>query len=515
MSGREKTFLCTGVVCGLVAALAIYGTKQYMTSRTKAFEITSQPGVAPNTPESQAPEPSSQSAVAIALTPDEQSSIGVETWEVKRQTIRREIVAPGKVAEAETGIGTISARIGGRIEKLFLNVTGESVSREQPVASIYSPDVLASTEEYKLALENRQRLTASKEPPAIKQAEELVQASRRRLELWGLTAEQIDAITPTADPAVKITTYSSVAGIITKRNVAEGQYVKEGDVLYTVADLSTVWVQADIFEPDIPQVRNGMDAKITSPVLGNGALHGTISFLQPSIDPQTRTMMVRIQVANPGMRLRPGMFVQVSANPALASDTVAVPREAVLNTGKEQVVYVAKDNGVFERRSIDADTAGDEYYSVKKGLSLGERVVTKGNFLIDSQTRLTGSITGMFGGSKAFGTESAQAPSQNYTVALQPQTSPPKGGSEGMFRVTVTGPDGKPVSDAQVKVTLVMPAMPSMGMGEMRSSINLTWNGSEYAGSGPIAMAGPWNVTVEASRNGQLLGVYRSRFDAK
>src|SRR5262249_13787550 len=144
---------------------------------------------------------------------------------------------------------------------------------------------------------------------------ELIQASRRRLELWGLTSEQIDAITPTADPAVKITVYSSVAGIVTKRNVAEAQYVKEGDVLYTVTDLSTVWVQADIFEPDIPDVRTGMDAKITSLVLGSEALHGTISFLQPSIDPQTRTMMVRIQVTNPGMQLRPGMFVQVYANP--------------------------------------------------------------------------------------------------------------------------------------------------------------------------------------------------------
>jgi RND family efflux transporter MFP subunit len=516
MTGRDKRWLFTGVVCGLLAALAIYGTRQYMTLRTKTVEMASQPGGAPNTPESQPPESSLQSPVAIALTPNEQNSIGVETWEVKRQTIRKEIIAPGKVAEAETGIGTISARIGGRIEKLFLNVTGESVSRGQPVASIYSPDVLASTEEYKLALENRQRLVASKEPQAIAQADELIQASRRRLELWGLTVEQINATTPTADPAVQITVYSSLAGIVTKRNVAEGQYVKEGDILYTVTDLSTVWVQADVFERDIPAIRNGMDAKITSPVLVGETLHGTITFLQPSIDPQTRTMMVRIQVANTGMRLRPGMFVQVSANPPLAPDTIAVPRAAVLNTGKEQVVYVAKDNGVFERRPIEAETAGDEYYSVTKGLSLGERVVTKGNFLIDSQTRLTGSITGMFGGSKAFGTEvSSQAPSENYTVALKPQPSPPKGGSEGMFRVTVTGPDGKPVSDAQVKVTLVMPAMPSMGMGEMRSSINLTWNGSEYAGSGPIAMAGPWNVTVEASRNGQLLGVYRSRFDAK
>lgn len=514
MTRREKRLVLTGILFGAAIAVGIYATRQYFVARTKTTEPMPQ---AVATPEPPAPEPASDAPVAIALTPDEQRSIGVETTEVKRQTVRKEILAPGKVAEPETGISTISARISGRIEKLFLNVTGENVSQGQPVASIYSPDVFASAEEYKLALENRQRLSASKESQALMQADGLIQASRRRLELWGLRPEQIDAIPSAEPPAAQITIYSSIGGVVTKRNVAEGQYVKEGDILFTVTDLSTVWVQADVFESDIPAVRSGMDARILSPALAGGALRGTISFLQPSVDPQTRTMTARIQVPNPGMRLRSGMFVQVSFNVPLALDTVAVPRDAVLNTGKEQVVYVAKENGVFEKRAIEAEAVGDEYYSVTKGLRTGERVVTKGNFLIDSQTRLTGNITGMFGGSKAFGAE-AQSPQEappNYTVALRPEPSPRKGGSDGMFRVLVTGPDGKPVSDAQVQVTLLMPAMPAMGMGEMRSSINLIWNGSEYSGSGPIAMAGSWNVTVEARRNGQLLGVDRSRLDAK
>jgi multidrug efflux pump subunit AcrA (membrane-fusion protein) len=517
MNRRDKNLLATGILVGVALAAVLYGARQYVTARAKT-EALPQTGTATVTaPEPQEQQPLSDSQVAIALTPQEQQSIGVETTEVKRQTVRKEILAPGKVVEPETGVGTISARISGRIEKLFLNVTGESVSQGQPVASIYSPDLFASAEEYKLALENRQRLNASKESQAITQADELIHASQRRLELWGLTPEQIDAIPSAVPPAVQVAIYSSIAGVVTKRNVAEGQYVKEGDILFTVTDLSTVWVQADVFESDIPAVSSGMDARIISPALAGGTLRGTINFLQPSVDPQTRTMTARIQVSNPGMRLRPGMFVQVSLNAPLASDTVAVPRSAVLSTGKEQVVYIAKDNGVFEKRSIEGEAVGDEFYSVTKGLRPGERVVTKGNFLIDSQTRLTGNITGMFGGSKAFGSEaqSTQTPSQNYTVTLRPESSPPKGGSDGMFHVTVAGPDGKSVSDAQVRVTLVMPAMPSMGMGEMRSSINLIWNGSEYSGSGPIAMAGSWNITVEASRNGQILGVYRSRFDVK
>jgi hypothetical protein len=179
-------------------------------------------------------------------------------------------------------------------------------------------------------------------------------------------------------------------------------------------------------------------------------------------------------------------------------------------------VYVEEEGGTYERRSIETSAITDEYYAVARGLEAGERVVTHGNFLIDSQTRLSGAMSGMFGGSKAFGAESTAAGSQsNYSVSLRSDPTPAKGGDEETFHVTVTGPDGKPVTDAQVQLTLLMPAMPAMGMGEMRSSVTLTWKGTEYVGGGTIPMAGSWNITVEARRGGQVLGVYRSRLDAK
>ncbi len=466
MNRTEIRWLLAGLLIGGIAAVSIFIGRAYMVSRQKPPAVAAQ--AMPDTSVTAQGEPqTSDSRIAVELSEAEQKMIGVQTVEVQRQTIRKEIAAPGKVAEPETGIGAVSARIGGRIDKLLVNVTGESVARGQTVALIYSPEVFTAGEEYKLALENRQRLSASKEEQAITAADELVRASRRRLELWALTGQQIDEIASSSEPSIQIAIYSPMSGIVTKRNVAEGQYVKPGDVLFEVADLSTVWVQAGIFESDIPLIRNRQTAKITAPTL-------------------------------------------------LGSDVAAVPRSAVLETGKEKVVYVAKGNGVFEKRSVEGSGASDEYYAVTKGVEPGERVVTHGNFLIDSQTRLTGNITGMFGGSKAFGTEAPPAaPEAKYTVALRSEPSPPKGGSEGTFHVTVTGPDGKPVSDAQVQVTLVMPAMPAMGMGEMRSSVRLAWNGSEYTGSGPVAMAGPWNVTVEARRGGDLLGVYRARFDAK
>src|SRR5262249_17949131 len=197
--------------------------------------------------------------------------------------------------------------------------------------------------------------------------------------------------------------------------------------------------------------------------LADSPVQGTVSYLQPAVDPQNRTMTARIHVTNPQMRLRPGMFVQVSLETPLGTDVIAVPRSAVLDTGKEKVVYVAKANGVFEKRSIEASVAGDDYYAVTRGVGPGDRVVTHGSFLIDSQTRLSGTITGMFGGSKAFGGAGANTPApangSNYTVTLQSEPAPPKGGSEGTFHVKVTSPDGKPVTDAQVRVTMVMPAM--------------------------------------------------------
>jgi RND family efflux transporter MFP subunit len=515
MSSQRKS-LTAGVLIGLLIAASIYSVRQNVLSRRAGSSPVTEaaaPSPAPKGAANQTPDTSA----SVQLTAEEQKSIGVETIEVKRQNVRKEINAPGRVNEAETGIGIISTRIGGRIDKLFLNITGETVSRGQAVALIYSPEVFTAAEEYKLALENRQRLSASKESEALSEADALIQASKRRLELWGLTELQIENIPKTSDSALQLTIYSSISGVVTKRNVTEGQYVKEGDALYTITDLSSVWIQADIFESEIPLIRNGQTAKISTPGLRNGSLQGVVSFLQPAVDPQTRTMTARIQVSNPQMRLRPGMFVQVSLQAPIGAETVAVPRSAVLDTGKDKVVYVVKGDGLFEKRVIEAEAVGGDYYGATKGIQTGERVVTHGNFLIDSQTRLTGSITGMFGGSKAFAADNAPpagTPS-SYTLTLQAEPAVPKGGSEGTFHVKVTGPDGKPVGDARVQMQLLMPAMPSMGMGEMRSSIDFMWNGSEYVGKGPIAMAGPWNVTVEARRNGQLLGVYRSRFDAK
>ena len=171
-----------------------------------------------------------------------------------------------------------------------------------------------------------------------------------------------------------------------ERKVTQGQYVREGDVLYTVADLSTVWVKADVYEADLPRVRTGQSVEIAAEMLPT-KLSGRVNFIEPMLNPQTRTVPVRIQVANPGLRLRPGMFVNATFTTTGGQEVLAVPRSAVLDAGTRKLVYVARENGVFEQRQVKLGAAGEEFYPVLSGVKEGERVVTHGSFLIDSQDR--------------------------------------------------------------------------------------------------------------------------------
>jgi membrane fusion protein, copper/silver efflux system len=453
-------------------------------------------------------------AASVQMTADEQHSIGLLTAVVERHVVRRELLAVARVDEPETRLANISTRVGGRIDMLHVDFTGQAVRRGQPIAEIYSPEILSSAEEYRLALENRKRLAASAESEAISGADDLIAASRRRLELWGLTPQQVDMIATSGKPQIDLTIFSAANGIVTERKVTQGQYVNAGDVLYTVADLSRIWVKADIYEADLPQVHVGQAVQITSESAPGAKLRGQVNFLEPMVNGQTRTTVARIEVANPGMRLRPGMFVQVRF--ALSGQhTLAVPRSAVVDTGTRKLVYVAKGNGVFEAHEVQLGAVGDDYYPVMSGLNEGDRIVTEGNFLLDSQTRISGSMSGMFGGSKEFNQQKAAPESGQWKVSFRSDPATPQGGSEAAIHVSVQDATGKPVTDAHVQVTLFMPPMPAMGMGEMRAAATLTASGSEYAGRIKVPTPGTWTVTVEVSRGGQLLTSYRSSLNAK
>ena len=525
MNPNNRKFLFLGLLIGIVAAVLVgfaVRTIDHRWHQQAATAAGADSSASVSNPSESQPSMNSgtEPGSTVELSEDEQKMAGVQITEVSRKPLMTEISAFGRVEDPESRLSTISARVAGRIEKLYLQYTGQNVERGQAIAEIYSPELLSASEEYKLALDSRNQLHAAAEPDAIRAADDLIAASRRRLELWGMTPGQIEHIAAgQGHPAVTI--YSTTSGTVVERKVAQGQYVNAGDPLYSVADLSTVWVKADVCESDLAQIRPGQSVEITSDALSGKTIHGSVEFIEPKAATETRTVPVHVHVANPGMRLRPGMFVRAVFS-LHQENAVVVPRSAVLDTGTRKLVYIAKADGVFEAREIQTGTPNNDLFPVISGLKPGERVVTNGNFLIDSQTRLSGGMTGLFGGSKEFGDhpasaggspESLQANANTAKLTYRIDPDPLKGAAPAKITVQLLDA-GKPVADAQVKITLVMPAMPSMSMPEMRASAELSWNGKEYSGVIDVPIAGPWNTTLEATRNGHVLASQHVRLTA-
>lgn len=509
MTPRESRIL---IVAGLIAAALAVGGYKLGTRRVAPASAAVQPAAATS-------QPSAATAAtpdAVQLTPEEERSISLKTAEVMHQELHNEIVTVGKVDEAETRLAAISARVGGRIEKLLVTFTGQSVSRGQPIAEIYSPDLLNAAQEYRLALDNRKRL-AQAQPDAVAQADELIASSRKRLELWGLTPAQLDKLAADPNAGARVTLYANASGVVTERKVSEGQYVNAGDTLFTVADLSTVWVKLDVYEPDLRLVRAGNAVEMTSDATP-GKLRGRIDFIDTTVNHDTRTASLRVQVANPGMRLRPGMYVRGTIFAAPQMELV-VPRSAIIDTGTRTLVYVARGNGVYEAREVRAGEASGNVVPIYDGLNHGDKVVSEGSFLVDAQTRISGGMTVAFGGAKDFGGNGKQAaaaaPAGEAKLEFLVSPDPPKGDAPITYRVRLTGANGQPIADAQVRVDILMPAMPSMNMGEMKTGENLKWTGAEYTAVGNMPMAGSWQVTVTAARNGQTLATYKTRLNAR
>jgi Cu(I)/Ag(I) efflux system membrane fusion protein len=522
---NNRQSLLVGLGIGLLIAVAVGGavTTIVHASRqhpTPAATFDREP--AATAPEKSQPtmDSGTEPGSTVELSEDDQKAAGVQISEVLHQRLTTEVGAFGRVEEPEARLSTISARAAGRIDKLYLQYTGQNVQRGQAIAEIYSPELLSASEEYKLALDSRNQLKAAAEPEAIQAADELVSASRRRLELWGMTPQQIEQIAA-GHSNPDVTVYSSASGTVVERKVTQGQYVNAGDMLYSVADLSTVWVKADVYESELPQIRAGQPVQITSDALSGKTIHGNVEFIEPQASVETRTVPVHVHVANPGMRLRPGMFVRAVFNER-QENVLVIPRSAVLDTGTRKLVYVAKPNGVFEAREVQTGTPNNDLFPVISGVKPGERIVTNGNFLIDSQTRLTGGMTGLFGGSKEFGDhqtpgggtpETSSVKAAKITYRTDPD--PLQGAAPAKFYVQLVDATGNSIADAQVSVTLVMPAMPSMNMPEMRAAANLSWTGKEYTGTINVPTAGSWTTTIEGTRGAQVLASQHVRLTAR
>ncbi len=334
-------------------------------------------------------------AGSVMISPQKQQLIGVRTATVKRQRVQRKIRAVGRVAFDETKVSHIHTKVTGYIEDVFVDFVGKAVKKGDPLFTIYSPELVSTQQEYLIALRGKKYLGDASFPEISNGADSLLRAARERLRLWDVSDDEVQALEKEGKVKRTLTMYSPASGIVTERAVfPRGRYVTPDMDLYTIVDLSTAWVLADIYEYEMAYVRAGQTATMRLSYFPGKSYVGKVAYINPTVDPKTRTAKVRLELPNPDLELKPEMFADVELEIDYGTQVV-VPQEAVLDAGTEQVVFVAHGDGYFEPRKIQAGATVGDQVIVLDGLRPGETIVTSGNFLIDSESRLKSAMGGM------------------------------------------------------------------------------------------------------------------------
>ena len=330
----------------------------------------------------------------VAISSARQQLMGVTTAKAEYRAFDQTVRSYGQVTMDETRLLHVHVRTNGWIQKVFVDYTWQQVKQGDPLFTFYSPDLLATEQEYLLALRARDSLAKSSFSEVAKGGASLLEAARRRLELWDLTEEQIHEIELSGKPARDITVYAPATGYVADRKAFPNQYVSPEMDIYQIVDLSSIWAEGEIYESDAPAVTLGQEAVLTTEALPNTALRGRLTFIAPTVKPDTRTITVRMEFPNTGLKLKPGMFVNVELHRGLGR-RLTVPVDAVLDSGAHQHVFVDRGKGVFEPRTVTVGTRNGDYAVILSGLRAGEQVVTRANFLIDSESNLRQSVEGM------------------------------------------------------------------------------------------------------------------------
>ena len=329
----------------------------------------------------------------LQLSPERQQMIGLKLGTVERRRLSKTIRAVGRVDYDEKRLVTVSPKIGGWIEDLYVDFTGRQVKKGEPLLTIFSPELLAAQEEYLVALKAKKELGKSRFPEVAGSGNTLAEAARRRLRLLDISEEQIRGLEKSGQARRTLTLFAPYSGVVVERQAYKGMNVMPGQALFKLADLSVVWINADIYEEDLPFIRQGQQASVSLSYLPGESLTGRVVYIYPFLDPKTRTVRVRLELPNPEGRLKPEMYAQVRIESDLGPRLV-VPEGAVIDTGARQVVFVARQAGTFERREIRVGVKDENYVEVLSGLMAGDRVVTSANFLIDSESRFKEAVGG-------------------------------------------------------------------------------------------------------------------------
>jgi RND family efflux transporter MFP subunit len=496
-----RRLFIAAVILDIVLAMGAYWIWRSLRPVSKAQVPAEHPpmeGFAINTP----PEGSTPPLSPVELTPERMQSIGVRTGRVEYKNIETDIRATGSVDVDERRIAYVQTRYPGWIKDVSVNATYQFVKKGQPLFTIYSPELVASEQEYLLAKANLQRVSQSSVQGVSSGADTLLHAARERLSQWNLSDADIANLEASGKPLTDFTFNSPVSGYVVERMALPNVYVQPEMRLYTIADLSSVWVNAQVFQEDAGKLKPGDPAEISVDAYPSRTFHARVEQVLPQVDPTTRTLRVRLTMPNLNLLLKPGMFVNVQLRAPLGRQ-LFVPASAVLQGGTRQVVFVSQGQGSFQPREVQLGTRTGDGFVVQKGLRAGDVVATSANFLIDSESQLQAAAGSYALPPPGAGTE--MNATQQVSAELKTDPNPPRKG-KNTIQVKLSSADGKSALDAKVTVQFHMQGMPAMGMAEMTSAAQLDDQGNgNYAGQLELGSGGTWQVTITAEEGGKLI----------
>jgi membrane fusion protein, copper/silver efflux system len=379
---RRNLAVTASVIAGAVFVVVLYAVLGRSSS-----------DAAKSTNHVHAPAQASASNTAIMISAEEAQRIGVTFAPVTLGPIHREIRTVAQVTFDETRVKIIAPKFDGWVEQLHVNYNGQAVSAGQTLLTVYSPMLVSAQEELLLASRLSSSL-ADASSEARSGSNDLSAAARRRLLYWDISPADVDRIERTGQVRKNVTLRSPITGVVIEKNVLGGQKIMAGQALYKVADLSDVWLEGEVFERDLPAVRIGADVKAEFDALPGEMRSGRVSYLYPTLNPETRTARIRVHLANPGMRLKPGMYGTIRIDGS-AETSISVPRSAVLSTGERTVVFVRRPDGMLQPREVKTGESTESRTRIISGVNVGETVVSSATFLVDAESNLGSSFGGM------------------------------------------------------------------------------------------------------------------------
>jgi RND family efflux transporter MFP subunit len=527
MKVRSYQIALGAALAGCIALGAVTGYLLYQrkpgaaTMRARDVDPVIASGPAASEPGTLAVKESSAGAepalAPVRLSPQRMQQIGVTTAIAELKTVSDDLRAPGNVDLDEQRLSYVQTRFPGWIQSVFANATYQYVRKGQPLFTIYSPDLVSSEQEYLLARKNQAAFSQPMEGHEIHGTDSqesgwLLQAAEQRLEQFGVTTGQIASLDKTGKVERNLTVYSPVSGYITERNALPNAYVQPDTKIYSIADLSTVWVYANVYQGDVGRLRPGDAARVSVDAYPGREFKARIDQILPQVDQSTRTVKVRLIMANPALALKPGMYVNVDIAANLARHIV-VPASAVLQSGQNAVVFIDHGEGHLEPRVVTTGPQVDESTVILSGIKPGERVVSSASFLVDSEAQLQAAFQNFAPLEQPAGANAAPT-NEQVQIAFDTQPSPPRKGGNTL-RVKLTANHGEPAAGLHVTVVFFMPAMPAMGMAAQHASATLTEKSAGiYDGPLQLPSGGTFQVTITATRDGKVVATKQLSVDA-